>query len=253
VKLAFSMAQARCGRQHVSNQPTHSPEMKITHRLASLATISALSLACSSGAFAVELLTNGSFEAAGPNFNPGGSDGSYCYMNFPGPQPLNCGSVPGWSGNAALIKASSLPWYNPSGLGNWGNTAKGDVLVGLQNFSALTQAVTLLAGTYTLSWTDAGRGGPHDTNSYNVFWDATQLNAASFTTLNSQAWSSHSLTFTAAGAGVLKFQGTGPGPDGTSFIDTVSLTSVVPEPEGYGLALAGAAVLVAGARRRKRG
>lgn len=183
------------------------------------------------------LLTNGSFEAA----VPGLSAGAYCYLP-------SCGPVPGWTGGAPVIAATSGAWGNPGGLGGY---AYGDQLIGLQNTSHMEQVVQLAAGSYHLSWADAGRSGYYAT-AYDVFFEGTLLNATSFGTTPGQAWTRRSLDFIATGAGELRFQGYY-NIDGTAFIDDVVLTArtaQVPEPQSF--ALVALALLGLGAASRRR-
>ena len=186
------------------------------------ATLLALSLSGIAQA-SPEMVTNGSFEAPGFALPAG----SYCYLNLPG---LECGSVPSWSGAFPLMLSNSGPWGNPG-------TPFGDVLIGLQNTSNADQSLALSAGTYSLSWSDAGRGNyGTGAEQYQVSFDGVTL--ASSTVAMGAAWQTHTLTFAASGAGVLSFQGLSSGGDSTAFIDNVSV-SAVPEPEVFGMMLLG--------------
>jgi len=194
------------------------------------------------------LLTNGSFEAAGPNL---GGTGSYCYLGIG--DYRECGAVPGWSGSLQVIASNSGPWNDPSSNGGW-TAAQGARLAGIQNASYLEQALTLAAGRYTLTWLDSNRKNYGVGNTYAVLLDGNLLNT--FATNPGDAWAGNSLGFTAtAGSHTLRFQGLRSSSDGTSFIDALSLTGVpaqVPEPQSLalvGLALAG---LVAASRRTRR-
>ena len=187
------------------------------------------------------LLLNGSFDQPGPNFVAG----SYCYLGY---APLECGSLPGWSGVLPVIASSSGPWGNPSSLTGW-DSAQGAVLVGLQNASYAAQNVGLSAGNYTLSWSDAGRAG-YDPTAYKVSFGGQEV--GSFSTIGGQGWATHSLAFTATGAGNLRFQGQAISADGTAFIDDVRLTAAVPEPASLALMLAGL-VGICWVTRRKPG
>ena len=154
-------------------------------------------------------LANGDFESSSS------ATGSYCYGS-------NC-SVADWTA-PLLIAATSGPWGNPSaaagaiGLGNW--------VAGIQNNEVLISDFNVVAGqTYTLSWDDAGRAG-YDTHSYDLTVGGASF--AEYTTTAGQAWSEHSVTFTASSDTALTFSGVNTR-DGTTFIDNVSL-SAVPEP-----------------------
>ncbi len=203
----------------------------------------AIALLAATGAARAEanLLVNGSFEQAGPSFAVAGS---YCYLGY---APLECGSVPGWSGALPVIQSSSSPWGTPSSLSGWDN-AQGAVLIGLQNASYAAQTVGLAAGSYTLSWSDAGRSNYGSGTSYTVSFDGQDV--GSYSTTLGQGWATHSLALTATGPGVLRFQGQAISADGTAFIDDVRLTAAVPEPGSLALLLAGLAGIGLVARRK---
>ncbi|MQA42499.1 FxDxF family PEP-CTERM protein [Rugamonas aquatica] len=196
------------------------------------AAMAALSLAGT--AQAANLVVNGSFED--PSFTL--SAGSYCYLNG----PYECGAVTGWTGAFPLMSSSSGPWGNP-------NTPAGDFLVGIQGTSHIEQSLTLAAGTYTLSWIDAGRGnygGPTETYQVSVGGNVLSTEAVNY----GAAWTAKSLTFTTAGNTVLSFAGQ-TNYDATAFIDNVSVTAAVPEPGTYAMLVAGLGLLGVVARRKR--
>jgi hypothetical protein len=205
------------------------PSARILACLAALAAICAPAQA--------NLLTNGSFESAVPGVT--GTTTQYCY---------SCAND-GWTGSAVVIKSNSTAWGVPSGLGNY---SYGSQLIGLQNSTYVEQSLSLAAGTYLLTWADAGRRN-YQSTMYDVLFNGALLNATSFSTLPGQAWSTHSLSFTTSGVGALRFQGLAVNNDGTAFIDNLSLTmtsaSTVPEPASLGLVALALAGLAAGRRR----
>lgn len=184
----------------------------------------ALALLLSSAAQAdTNLVGNGSFEQSGYTL----ASGSYCYLGVPGQE---CGGVPSWSGVFPLMLSSSSPWGVP-------NTPYGNVLIGIQNNSVAEQSLALAAGNYSLGWSDAGRANwGTGAEQYEVLFDGITL--ATESVAIGAAWQSHTVGFTATGAGTLTFRGLNTGGDATAFIDGVSV-SAVPEPEVFAMMLLG--------------
>lgn len=207
-----------------------------------LATLAALAAACAPAQ--ANLLSNASFESTVTALTQ--PSAQYCY---------GCAND-GWSGTAVVMKSTSGAWGAPLSLGNYSH---GNQLVGLQNDTYVEQSLSLAAGTYLLTWADAGRKQYQPTR-YDVLFGGTQLNATSYATQGGQAWSTHSLSFTASGTGALRFQGQAFSADGTAFIDGLSLTltaaapgaaAQVPEPAAFGLVAVALAGLAATSRRRR--
>lgn len=222
------------------------------HRLASGLATSLIALAALAGTAQTahaNLLSNGSFEAAGPNLAAGG--GSYCYLGY---APLECGSLPGWTGILPVMSSNSGPWGTPSNLGNW-NAGFGSQQIGLQgSTSVLAQDVTLgTASRLTLSWFDAGRSN-HNFGGQQYTVSFGGVDVGTFTTGTGQAWAEQTVSFDVTGGGSLQFRSLDVGSyDRTSFIDDVRLTAVatsVPEPQSLAMVLLGLAVIGAVSRRK---
>ncbi len=145
---------------------------------------------------------------------------------FYGGVPTEAGTVNDWSGSFVSITATSGPWGNPSGLAGFDAATFGGYVAGVQADGTLTQALTLAAGTYTLSWSDANRGA---NQTYSVLFDGAAV--GTYHTVAGAGWDMESVIFTTDGGTGLSFVGgTSFGTtDATSFIDKVSVTAV-PEP-----------------------
>jgi hypothetical protein len=200
-----------------------------------------LALAPTFSQASTNLVSNGSFESV--PFSMSGYDGSYCYLNS---AIYTCsGQLPGWEGSVAPVMTSNS--------GAWGaspNTAADKFQIGLQNTSFIQQSVSIAsAGSYVLNWSDAPRTNWGGAETYEVRFDGVLL--STLTPASSQGWNLHSATFTTgSGSKLLTFQGLNSSGDSTAFIDNVSLTAAVPEPETWALMLAGVAGLGFWSRRR---
>ncbi|WP_317205640.1 PEP-CTERM sorting domain-containing protein [Janthinobacterium sp.] len=207
-------------------------------RVISRAALLALCLAGAAHAAAAEYVNNGSFENSGATL----VDGSYCYLNLAGHE---CGSVAGWSGAFPLIQSASAPWGTPA-------SPYGAFLAGLQNQSHFEQTLNLAgAGNYTLSWADAGRANYGGAQTYQVSFGGVTL--ATRAVALGAGWSDHSLSFNAAGPGVLRFDGLNANGDSTAFIDNIAVQTPVPEPSIYSMLAIGLGLLAFTARGADRG
>jgi hypothetical protein len=190
------------------------------------------------------LLTNGSFEGIVDSYAYNGTPPSVA-TNY-GAVPVAAGTVAGWDGTFVSIAASSSPWQTPGSLSGF-DSSFGNYVAGVQADGALSQLVTLDAGTYQLSWFDANRG---NNQNFEVLFNGVEL--GSYTTTTADGWKLQYLTFTlsAQTTGLLTFQGEtifGQS-DSTTLIDKASLMAV-PEPGSLALMLAGVTGLLAWRRR----
>jgi hypothetical protein len=211
------------------NAPRRSPWL---WRVAALATAFALP------AQAADSVEDGGFEQG-----LGLSSGGYCYLNG-----VSC-TLSHWSGSGVRIAADSGAWGIPNQLSG-ANGQLGSAVLGLQNDSDLSQSLTFSsAGSYALTWWDAGRPSYWNTQ-YAVMLGGQTL--ATYGVVAGQGWSQHSLMLQVQQAGplLLTFDGQFVNPDGTALLDRVSLSAApVPEPASALLALAGVALV---ARMRPR-
>lgn len=180
-------------------------------------------------------VNNGSFEAARSAI----VSGAYCYL---GGADHACDAGSSWTGNVPLLQAANHALGNP-------DSPYGAVLAGVQNQDHLEQLLRLpAAGEYTLTWADAGSaGGLGDGGQgYQVSFGGVTLDAEQVGP--GAGWRAHSVTFTAQGSGVLRFQGTTSGGGATAYIDNVALTAPVAETTQLSALLVGLALLAFTAR-----
>ncbi len=161
-----------------------------------------------------------------------GTIGDYIYNDAPasvtayyGGVPTEAGTVADWTGSFVSIATNSSPWNNQSSLSGF-NASFGGYVAGVQADGTLSQGLTLAAGTYRLTWSDANRGA---NQTYSVDFGGTDL--GTFHTVAGAGWHNESIVFTTDGATGLSFIGgtSFRDTDATSFIDKVSVTAV-PEP-----------------------
>jgi hypothetical protein len=187
------------------------------------------------------VVVNGSFESPGLSFR------SFCITFF---TPA-CPAIPAWTGNFYLVN-------DDSGGGIGGVPAApipdGGQYIMIQMTGGATQSVTIgQAGTYTLSWFDAGRTFFSNIQNYEVVFGGNVLGF--FSTATTSPWLPHILPLT-TGAGTfdLTFQGlNSAGGDNSVFLDDVVLNAPAavgaPEPGTVGLAV-GALLAMVGRRLR---
>jgi len=177
-------------------------------------------------ASSVNLVSNGSFDGTTSDYVYNGTPASVTTF-YSGTVPVQVGTVAGWDGSFVSITSNSGPWYTPSSLAGFNAAAQGGYIAGVQADATLDQALSLAAGTYTLTWLTANRGADQ---TYSVLFNGEQIDQ--LTTTTSAGWTMESVTFTTGGGVGLSFVGdTSFGErDATSLIDNVSVTAAVPEP-----------------------
>lgn len=198
----------------------------------SAAVVAALVAGQAYAAAPVELITNGSFETL--NGNQSLSNGHWSTYN----------NILGWHGIDYGIEVR----YNVAG-----SAYDGRYFVELDTYrnSAMEQVITgLSAGKhYTLSFAMADRAGVASASQgLDVLWNNTKV--ASFT--NASGWTTQTLDLVAGnGANKLIFKAAGLSDSYGTSLDKVSLMAApVPEPETYGMLLAGLALVGVVARRK---
>jgi PEP-CTERM motif len=186
---------------------------------------------------------NGSFESPGLTFR------SFCITFF---TPA-CPAILSWSGNFYLVNDDS-----GGGIGGVPTPPipDGAQYIMIQTTGNADQSITLTqAGTYNLSWFDAGRTFFSNVESYSVIFGGNTLGF--FTTTTTSPWTQHTIQFSGSpGTFTLSFLGTNlSGGDNSFFLDNVQLdgpppvTGAAPEPST--LALAAAALVAVAVKMRK--
>ena len=211
--------------------------MNIARKIAASSLMALAALAGTAQTAQANLLNNGSFE------NPNRGSDTYCYMGG------SC-ATDSWTGGAVIIAMNSGAWGWPNQPAGY---AYGQQLISLQNSLSVSQTVSLAAGQYTLDWADSGRSTYYGSYSYGaaeyqVYFDNQLL--GTYNVSPGEAWARNSLSFTASGAGELRFQGVNLGGDTTAFVDDLRLTAAVPEPQSLAMVLLGLAVVGAVSRRK---
>jgi hypothetical protein len=164
-----------------------------------------------------------------------------------------CSPVTGWAGDLYLVNGAPPQITPPLPLPDGAQFAV------IQATNSMSQSVTIdVAGSYQLTWSDAGRAnyiGALGNESYDVLFDGSVL--GSFATTTGSAWASHSLIFTAGvGAFTLEIAGLTSFAQGDNsvLLDNFAITPV-PEPATFALDSAGLLILACRGRlaRRKSG
>ena len=202
------------------------------HPLFALTFSLALNLACAAAAHAheVDFVVDGSFE-----------------------QPT---SASGWQGAAPRLQAA--------GAASIPATPYGQTVAALRPAARLQQRLPLPAGTYTLTWADAGpragAGQPDADFGYRISYAGAAL--AQGSVRPGRRWLRHAVSFHADGAGLLRFEATGMPAAGQpvgaaapqALIDAVGVTAdrVLPVPGSYTMLMVGLGLLASVAQGRAR-
>lgn len=212
---------------------------------ATLCKIAALAALLTTGAAnaASELVVNGSFE-----------------NNVIASAWAPVSSVTGWTSSASGSSAFEIQkGATQGGLGGFNPVAANGVQyleLNTDRLTSVSQAIaTTAGGTYALSFAYSGRPDtPGGANSLmNVYWGSTLLTPTALSGNTGGIWQAYSQNVTALGAStLLRFESVGPvsAPTYGSYLDKVSVTAAVPEPETYAMMLLGLGVLGFVARRK---
>lgn len=179
---------------------------------------------------AVDLVTNGSFEA-----DPQ-SNGSWNIYS----------SLTGWNGSPNIELRNNVA----------GTAYHGSNFVELDTYSnsAMSQLLTGPAGLYELSFWYSARPGTGATNDLSFSFDGivsgTVLTGISNAGSN-HVWQHFSQLVNFDGSGLLSFSAAGISDSYGGSIDMISFTSAVPEPETYAMLLTGLGLIGFTLRRRK--
>ncbi|MCC7596946.1 FxDxF family PEP-CTERM protein [Janthinobacterium sp. FW305-129] len=212
---------------------------------ATLIKIAALTSLITAGAAnaATELVVNGSFESNA--------------INTPFAQ---LSAVTGWtssvSGNTAFEIQKGATQGGQSGFNPVAAAGTQYLELNAARLTSVSQAIaTTAGGTYALSFAYSGRpdtaGGANSL--MNVYWGSTLLTPTALVGTTTGVWQTYSQNVTALGSSsLLRFESVGPvsAPTYGSYLDNVSVTTAVPEPESYAMMLLGLGLLGFMARRK---
>jgi len=219
-------------------------------KLLTFAALAFLSAASSATLANTNLVTNGSFETfAGPLNQNGKTWGQFATLD-------------GWNqlnGDKFEIQLAKDFQTNATGFYNSFNSSSSDgtahyLEINANRLDIVGQTLTTVAGqNYKLSFDYSGRSdsGAGNNSKADVYW-GEELVASLNETPNS-GWKTFNYTLAATSAStLLKFQSIGPTGNVSygSYLDAVSV-SAVPEPETYGMMLAGLSLIGLIARRKK--
>lgn len=215
--------------------------MQIKHIARILAVATAL-IGAQAHAAPVNLISDGGFDV-------GASLGAYNYAN-------------GFHGS---MTGKGSPWTFIGGTGvanhasAWGGLATVETVAFIQNYNGfnpvvptVSQSFNSSASSYTVTFDLAQRPGNHE--SVQVSLDGNILSGGVLTPADSNASHySYTVSGLTGGSHTLQFKGVNntSASDSTLFLNNVSVTAAVPEPETYAMMMAGLAMVGVVARRRK--
>lgn len=210
--------------------------------LLKIAALAALATAGTANA-ATELVVNGSFE-----------------NNVISSSWAALSSVTGWTSSASGNSAFEIQkGATQGGQGGFNPVAAAGTQYLELNAASLTSVsqsiATTAGGTYALSFAYSGRpdtpGGA--SSLMNVYWGSTLLTPTALIGTTNGVWQTYSQNVSALGSStLLRFESIGPvsAPSYGSYLDNVSVTTAVPEPESYAMMLLGLGLLGFMARRK---
>ena len=216
--------------------------MKMPATLFKIAALASLITAGGANA-ATELVVNGSFESNA--------------ITTPFAQ---LSAVTGWtssvSGNTAFEIQKGATQGGLSGFNPVAAAGTQYLELNAERLTSVSQSLaTTAGGTYALSFAYSGRPGtPGGASSLmNVYWGSTLLTPTALVGTTTGVWQTYSQNVTALGSStLLRFESIGPAsaPTYGSYLDNVSVTTAVPEPESYVMMLLGLGLLGFMVRRK---
>ena len=194
---------------------------------------------------ATELLVNGGFDDIG-GATPEGWGGLTYYAGGPA-------TLPGWT-----VEAGSVDLTDTNSA--WGPAASGQYSLDINGWSQGTIAQsfgTVLGRLYTVSFAysrnpaNAPFTATASVSAGGEDLDVTALGDGSFGGLSNMAWERASFTFTGTGETETIRLASGIGGNAGVFFDDVSVSTAVPEPSSWAIAIMGFGLMGAALRRRR--
>ena len=219
--------------------------MKLPATVLNIATLATLLSAGAASAATPELVVNGSFES-----------------NAISASWAAASSVTGWTSSASGNSAFEIQkGSTQGGVSGFMPTAAAGVQyleLNTDRLTSISQTIATTAGSsYLLSFAYSGRPDTAGNASslMNVYWGNTLLTPSPLVGTTTPTWQTFSQTVSSlTGPTVLRFESVGPVSSSSygSYLDNVSVTSAVPEPQTYAMMLLGLGIMGLTARRRKQ-